>query len=71
KIDLAKQMLLMLTRQATSGLRSISIPEIDMKCPYSAVDQSEQKGEDPATYNDAYLLISNRYDVPEEVLMLM
>ncbi|GAC44250.1 uncharacterized conserved protein, partial [Paenibacillus popilliae ATCC 14706] len=30
--------------------------------------QSEQKGEDPATFKDAYLLISNRYDVPEEVL---
>jgi hypothetical protein len=89
-----------LTRHATSGLRSISIPGIYMKRPYTTLngkgDQvtrqryvavaavvamrlkedehpesdavQAEPGEDPATYKGAYLLISNRCDVPEEVL---
>lgn len=35
--------------------------------PESDSGQAEQ-GEDPATYKGAYLLISNRYDVPKEVV---
>lgn len=89
-----------LTRQATSGLVSIAIPDIYMKRPYTTVnkkgkqvtkqrfvpiaaivamrlkedeqletDSDETEGEDtPATYKGAYLLISNRYDVPEAAL---
>ncbi|MFC3768600.1 transposase [Paenibacillus sp. GCM10012303] len=90
-----------LTRQATSGLSSISIPGIYMKRSYITVNrkgkqvtkqrfvpvaavvamrlkedelikeldsiQAEQ-GEDPATYKGAYLLISNRHDVPKDVV---
>ncbi len=89
-----------LTRQASSGLCSISIPDIYMKRPYTTVNKkgeqvtrqrfvpvaavaamrlkedehpetnsAETEGEDgPATYKGAYLLISNRHDVPEEAL---
>ncbi|WP_260982259.1 transposase [Paenibacillus sp. 32O-W] len=89
-----------LTRQATSGLSSISIPGIYMKRPYITVNRSgkqvtkqryvpvaavvamrlkedeltepdsiqAEQEEEPATYKGAYLLISNRYDVPKDVV---
>ncbi|WP_254611158.1 transposase [Paenibacillus sp. JMULE4] len=89
-----------LTRQATSGLSSISIPGIYMKRPYTTINrkgkqvtkqrfvpiaavvamrlkedeqpdsnpvQTEEE-ESPATYRGAYLLISNRFDAPEQAL---
>jgi hypothetical protein len=85
-----------LTRGASSGLVSISIPGIYMKQPYVAINRkgkqvtkqryiqiaavaairlkeedSETGAKDeeaPATYKGAYLLISNRFDAPEEAL---
>jgi hypothetical protein len=53
----------------------ISIPDIYIKLSYdttnrkepSAVDGILQEEDESATYRDAYLLISNRYDAPEEV----
>ncbi|WP_019537633.1 transposase [Paenibacillus ginsengihumi] len=89
-----------LTRQTTSGLSSISIPDIYMKRSYTTVNRKgkqvtkhryvpvaavvamrlkedeltepdsiqAQQEEALATYKGAYLLISNRHDVPEDVV---
>jgi hypothetical protein len=87
-----------LIRQASTGLVSLSIPDIYMKQPYTVTNRkgkdvikqryvriaavvamrlkedeeacdTEKQVEPPATYKGAYLLISNRFDVPEEALM--
>lgn len=88
-----------LLSQASSGLVSISIPNMYMKQPHSVAnrkgevvikqrfvpiaavvamrlkedstehsEKESNENEAPATYKGAYLLISNRFDAPEEAL---
>lgn len=99
-VMLIREVFKQLTSKKKSGLVSISIPDIYMKRPYTAVNRKGKQvtkqryvqiaavvairlkedeqpevgaaqadtGEEPATYKGAYLLISNRHDVPQEVL---
>lgn len=98
-IMLIREVFKQLTRQQTSGLVSIAIPDIYMKQPYIVTNrkgkqvtkkryvqiaavvamrlkedvlssnvESTEDDESPATYNGAYLLISNRFDVPKKAL---
>jgi len=100
-IMLIREVFRELTSMASSGLVSLSIPDIYMKLPYETttkkgrpiskqryvriaavvamrLKEDESPAEEtladsleaelPATYKGAYLLISNRHDVPEEAL---
>ncbi|WP_235941745.1 transposase [Paenibacillus puerhi] len=81
-VMLIREVFTTLTRGASQGLVSMAIPDIYMKQRYVQVaavavmrlkdneecDLNASEDEAPATYRGAYLLISNRFDAPEEAL---